>query len=105
MVSALSNVVGTFDARFEPLVEFFAKQGPENPAGGSSLAVFHNGVPVVNVWQGEANPGQAWGEDTLSTVFSCTKGIISILAARLVEHGLLDLEAPVAQYWPEFGRD
>jgi CubicO group peptidase (beta-lactamase class C family) len=102
MASALSNVGGTFDDRFEQLVELFAQQGPENPAGGSSLAVFQDGVPVVNVWQGEANPGQAWGEDTVSTVFSCTKGIISIIAARLVEQGLLDLEAPVAQYWPEF---
>lgn len=96
------HVGGSFDPRFESLVELFAKQGPENPAGGSSLAVFQDGVPVVNVWQGEANPGQPWAQDTVSTVFSCTKGIISILAARLVEQGLLDLNAPVAQYWPEF---
>lgn len=61
MVSALRNLGGTFDARFEQLVELFAQQGPENPAGGSSLAVFQDGVPVVNVWQGEANPRQAWG--------------------------------------------
>lgn len=102
MINALNDIGGTFDSRFQPLVELFAQQGPENPAGGSSLAVFQDGVAVVNVWQGEANPGQAWGQDTVSTVFSCTKGIISILAARLVEEGLLDLEAPVAKYWPEF---
>lgn len=97
-----NEVGGSFDPRFELLVELFAQQGPENPAGGSSLAVFQDGVPVVNVWRGEANPGQAWTQNTVSTVFSCTKGIISILAARLVEQGLLDLNAPVAQYWPEF---
>lgn len=101
-MSNTAEVNGSFDSRFEPLVSLFAQQGPENPAGGSSLAVFQDGLPVVNVWQGEANPGQTWSQDTISTVFSCTKGIISILAARLVEQGLLDLEAPVANYWPEF---
>ena len=95
---------GSFDSRFEPMVELFAEQGPENPAGGSSLAVFKDGVAVVNVWQGEANPGETWAQDTVSTVFSCTKGIISILAAQLVEQGLLDFEAPVARYWPEFAQ-
>ncbi len=101
-MSKTIEINGSFDSRFESLVELFVEQGPENPAGGSSLAVFQDGLPVVNVWQGEANPGQAWSEDTISTVFSCTKGIISILAARLVEQGHLDLEAPVALYWPEF---
>jgi CubicO group peptidase (beta-lactamase class C family) len=96
------QVAGSFDPRFESLVELFADQGPENPAGGSSLAVFQDGVPMVNVWQGEANPGQPWAQDTVSIVFSCTKGIISILVARLVEQGQLDLNAPVSQYWPEF---
>jgi CubicO group peptidase (beta-lactamase class C family) len=98
------EVQGYFDKKFEPLVDLFASQGPSKPAGGSSLAVFQNGRPVVNVWQGEAQIGKPWTEETISTVFSCTKGIISILAARLVEQGLLDLEAPVADYWPEFSQ-
>lgn len=93
---------GAFDARFESLVALFSKQGPENPAGGSSLAVFLDGAPVVNVWQGEAKPGQGWAEDTISTVFSCTKGIASLMATMLVDQGVLDLEKPVAHYWPEF---
>lgn len=99
------EVQGYFDEKYEPLVSLFATQGPENPAGGSSLAVFENGKPVVNVWQGEAQAGKPWTEETISTVFSCTKGIISLLAARLVEQGLLDLEAPVAEYWPEFSQN
>mgnify|MGYP000054666037 FL=1 len=99
-----SDAHGSFDSRFESLVALFASQGPENPAGGSSLAVFIDGKPVVNVWQGESKPGQAWAQDTISTVFSCTKGIISILIARLVEQGLLELESPVAKYWPEFAQ-
>ena len=86
------------------MVTRFAEQGPENPAGGSSLAVFYRGEPVVNVWQGEARPGQAWNEETISTVFSCTKGIVSLIATMLVDRGRLDLEKPVAHYWPEFAQ-
>ncbi|MEN9989075.1 MAG: hypothetical protein RL508_54 [Actinomycetota bacterium] len=97
-------VKGTFEARFEPLVTLFEAQGRETPAGGSSLAVFRNGEAVVNVWQGEANAGKPWAVDTVSTVFSCTKGIVTILATQLIEQGLLDLELPVAHYWPEFAQ-
>jgi len=101
----MEQVKGTFEARFEPLVTLFEAQGLETPAGGSSLAVFRNGEAVVNVWQGEANAGQPWAEDTVSTVFSCTKGIVAILVTRLIEQGLLDLEQPVAHYWPEFAQN
>jgi CubicO group peptidase (beta-lactamase class C family) len=103
-MSQNKEVQGYFDQKFEPIVDLFASQGPENPAGGSSLAVFDNGKLAVNVWQGEAQAGKPWAEETISTVFSCTKGIISLLAARLVEQGLLDLEAPVSNYWPEFAQ-
>jgi CubicO group peptidase (beta-lactamase class C family) len=95
---------GTYDSRFEAVAELFARQSAENPAGGASLAIFKDGKPVVNLWRGESKPGQAWTEDTISDVFSCTKGIISIIAASLVERGLLDLDVPVANYWPEFGQ-
>lgn len=98
------SVGGTYDQRFESLVALFAQQGPENPIGGSSLAVFKDGLPMVNVWQGEAAPGRPWEENTVSTVFSCTKGVISLLVARLVDQGLISLDEPVARYWPEFSQ-
>ena len=94
-----------FTAQFEPLVELFAAQESENPRGGTSLAVYQDGELVVDAWQGEATPGNAWKADTVSTVFSCSKGIISLIIARLVDQGLLDLGAPVSQYWPEFAQN
>jgi CubicO group peptidase (beta-lactamase class C family) len=92
---------GHFDPRFAELVELFVEQGAGLP-GGSSLAVFQGGEPVVDVWQGEERTGEEWTADTVSVVFSCTKGLASLLAHRLVEEGRLDLDAPVSQYWPEF---
>ena len=89
--------------KFAPLAEIFFDQG-ENALGGSTLAIFQNGEPVLNLWQGESKPNQAWTEENYSVIFSCTKGLASILAHRLVQEGKLDLEEKVWRYWPEFAQ-
>jgi CubicO group peptidase (beta-lactamase class C family) len=43
-----------------------------------------------------------WQRDTLVNVYSTTKGMTALCAHQLVERGALDLDAPVARYWPEF---
>ncbi|MDB4994407.1 MAG: EstA family serine hydrolase, partial [Myxococcaceae bacterium] len=65
-----------------------------------------DGKPVVDLWGGLADKdtARAWEKDTLVNVFSTTKGFTAMCAHRLVDQGLLDLEAPVAQYWPELAR-
>ena len=93
----------TIDSRFQELAEIFFEQGSSVP-GGSSLAVFENGKPVVNIWQGETVGGKPWNAETVSVIFSCTKGLASILAHRLVQEGKLDLEQKVSYYWPEFAQ-
>jgi CubicO group peptidase (beta-lactamase class C family) len=95
---------GIFKEEFAQVVDLFEQQGRAHPLGGSSLAVCKDGELVVNVWQGEAKPGEPWTEDTVSDVFSSTKGIVSILAAKLADEGVLDLDAKVTEYWPEFGQ-
>lgn len=100
----MTNFDGTFDAAFESVVELFKEQGAAHPLGGSSLAIYKDGVQVVNVWQGFAKENQAWQQDTLSDVFSCTKGVISILIAKLIEEKKLNPEEKVATYWPEFAQ-
>jgi CubicO group peptidase (beta-lactamase class C family) len=61
------------------------------------------GAPVVDLWGGIADPvrGTAWQRDTLSTVFSCTKGAVALCAHRLASLGKLDLDAPIRELWPE----
>jgi CubicO group peptidase (beta-lactamase class C family) len=99
------GIDGTFDLKFQSLVDLFQTQGEKYPLGGSSLAVFIDGKPVVNVWQGEAEAGKPWIQDTTSVVFSCSKGLTSILAHRLVQEGKLDLDQKVSHYWPEFAQE
>jgi CubicO group peptidase (beta-lactamase class C family) len=80
--------------------------GQEHAAGGEApgmgFAVYREGRPLVQLYGGEAAPGRAWDERTLAVMFSGTKGITATLAAILADRGLLDPEAPVAEYWPEF---
>jgi CubicO group peptidase (beta-lactamase class C family) len=89
---------------FQPIADLFFAQQQRYPLGGSSLAIFKDGAPVVNIWQGEAEAGRPWTQDTTSVVFSCAKGLTSILAHRLIQEGKLDLEEKVSHYWPEFAQ-
>lgn len=89
---------------YEKVAEAFADSFVGQPKMGAALAVRVHGESVLDVWGGVADPdtGAAWDDQTVSVVFSCTKGLMSILAARLVQEERLDYEAPVARYWPEF---
>lgn len=73
--------------------------------GGGALSVYLNGRPVVDVWTGWADRrGEVpWSADTAAMVFSATKGLSSTVIHRLADRGLLDYDAPVADYWKKFG--
>lgn len=77
-----------------------------NPGeAGAACCVYVDGHPVVDVWGGLADreSNRPWEKDTISAVASTTKGATAICAHMLVQRGLLDLDAPVVKYWPEFG--
>jgi CubicO group peptidase (beta-lactamase class C family) len=78
---------------------------PGRRFGGGALAVYLDGQPVVDVWTGWSDRGGKlpWTADTASMVFSATKGLASTVIHRLADRGLIDYDAPVAEYWPEFG--
>lgn len=99
-----TNIQGFVAPGFEQLAETF-EQTNHNSPGGSSLSILISGETVIDLWAGTANPytANAWEADTPTVVFSCTKGIMSLLIGRLVQDGRLDLDDPVINYWPEFG--
>jgi CubicO group peptidase (beta-lactamase class C family) len=73
---------------------------------GAACAVYVEGRPVVDLWGGLADreDGRPWGRDTISAVASTSKGATAICAHLLAQRGELDLDAPVVDYWPEFGQ-
>lgn len=88
----------------ESLYDTFASNFRHNGDSGAAFAVRHHGELIVSLWAGSADrDGQTpYTEDTLANVFSSSKGILAVLALQQVAAGHLDLDRPVADYWPEF---
>ncbi|WP_435405474.1 serine hydrolase domain-containing protein [Mycolicibacterium komossense] len=103
--SGSDRLHGDFDPAFACAVRSFAALFPHRRLGGGALAVYLHGEPVVDVWTGWADRRGAvpWTADTGAMVFSATKGMASTVIHRLADRGLIDYDAPIAEYWPEFG--
>ena len=73
---------------------------------GAALAVCVDGHLVVDLWAGYADAARTrpWDRDTIVNLYSIGKAVTAVCALRLVEAGRLDLDAPVARYWPEFAQ-
>jgi len=99
-------VSGKCDPKFERVREEFERNFKEREEVGASVCVTLEGETVVDLWGGTADldTGEPWKEDTVSVVFSSTKGATALCAHILASRGLLDIDAPVVEYWPEFGR-
>src|ERR1700689_5209684 len=99
------GVHGAADPHFASAVRSFASMFPGRRFGGGALAVYLDGEPVVDVWTGWADRRgrRHWSADTGTMVFSATKGMASTVIHRLVDRGLIDYDAPVAEYWTAFG--
>lgn len=92
---------------FEGVREAFDANFARGLEIGAAFSCYHRGNKVADLWGGVANAdtGATWEEDTLMLVFSTTKGATAICANRLMQDGVLDPSAPVAEYWPAFGRN
>ncbi|MDF3196568.1 serine hydrolase domain-containing protein [Pseudomonas sp. 1928-m] len=98
------QIQGYFDLKFEALRDAFAALFEEPQERGMALCVQVGGETVVDLWAGVADKDgqQAWHSDTILNLFSCTKTFTAVTALQLVGEGKLELDAPVARYWPEF---
>ena len=98
---------GYFEPGWQAVSDSFAANFERHGELGAACCVYLDGRPVVDLWGGTADrrSGRPWDEDTVAVVFSVTKGATAICAHLLAERGELDLEAPVAQYWPEFAAE
>jgi CubicO group peptidase (beta-lactamase class C family) len=102
--SASTEVHGHCDAKFEAVRASFIENFREHAEVGAALAVHVDGQRVIDLWGGLADRAQKkpWSADTLVNVYSTTKGMAALCIQRLIDQGLLELDARVADYWPEF---
>jgi CubicO group peptidase (beta-lactamase class C family) len=100
----MSQVRGHCDARFAAVRTAFEENFGERDELGAAVAVTLHGETVVDLWGGWADGARTrpWERDTVVNVWSTTKGPTALCAHILADRGLLDLDAPVAAYWPEF---
>src|SRR4051794_10174586 len=98
------SVEGSVEAGFEPVREAFAANLAAGREGGAAVCLHVGGRKVVDLWGGVFAPdgSQPYGPETLQLVFSTTKGATAICVGILVDRSLVDYDAAVAEYWPEF---
>ena len=90
------------DSRFLPLADRFFSMYRQPRNGGGALVAYVHGEKVLDIWAGYADRDRRWNRDTVALSFSTGKGVASTIVHRLAERGIVDYDAPVATYWPEF---
>jgi CubicO group peptidase (beta-lactamase class C family) len=100
------GIDGYTAAGFEKVRDQFQQNFDAGLEVGAAFAAYHRGEKVVDLWGGVADVASArpWSEDTLQLVYSSTKGATAVCANKLAQEGRLDVDAPVATYWPEFAQ-
>ncbi|MGE2817754.1 serine hydrolase domain-containing protein [Mycobacterium heidelbergense] len=100
------DIQGSCAAGFEKVRTAFERNFVDNGEVGAAVAVWVEGDLVVNLWGGWADHATTtpWRQDTIAPVYSGTKGLTSTCVHLLADRGEIDLDAPVAAYWPEFGQ-
>ena len=100
-------IAGVWDSRFKRVRDQFVRNFTERGEVGAAVSVIAGGRRVVDLWGGIADvaTNKSWREDTIVHVWSCTKGATALCAHILANRGLLDLDALVTDYWPEYGQN
>jgi len=101
-------VNGTCEPGYEAVRDAFAANFAERGDVGASVAMVVDGRIVADLWGGavdSSKDAQAWQSDTLVNIWSTTKGVTAACFAMLVDRGLIDYDAPIARYWPEFAAE
>jgi len=103
----MAEIQGTIDPRFEAMREILSANVDSGADVGASVAVMLEGELVVDIWGGwvDEEHSAPWGRDTITNVWSSTKTQMALCALMLADRGQLDLDAPVATYWPEFAQN
>ena len=104
--TAAGKLEGSYDPKFKSVVDAFVENFERRDEVGANVVLTLEGRTVVDIWGGrKERGGDPWEKDTVSIVFSCTKGATALCAHMLADRGKLDLDAKVGQYWPEYAQN
>src|SRR5262249_51031352 len=105
-MAEVPEIHGTYDARFARVRDGFAANFAAGKEIGAAVSITVDGKTVVDLGAAHADKARTkpWRKNTIVNVYSTTKALGAAGANLLVERGELDLDAPVAKYWPEFAQ-
>ena len=103
----MSDLQGYCDPRFRRVYDALARNIEAGNEVGASLYLNIEGEDAIDLWGGwrDKEHSSPWSESTIVNVFSATKTVTSLAVLLLADRGLIDLLAPVTEYWPEFGQN
>ncbi len=101
------DIHGDCDPRFAAVRDALAENFRSRGEIGSAVCVYHHGKKIVDLWAGHMDTERQapWREDTMCLIYSISKSLCALCVHILADRGLVDLEAPVADYWPEFAQN
>lgn len=99
------SISGEVAPGFEQVKDEFQNNFDMRKELGAACTIFYKGQKVVDLWGGYRKSNKKWQKDTQVLIFSATKGIASIVMAKLHSEGLLDYNEKIAFYWPEFAQN
>jgi CubicO group peptidase (beta-lactamase class C family) len=99
-------VHGDVEDGYGAVADEFLRNFRERGDVGAGCTAYVDGRIVVDLWAGTADrrTGRPFERDSATVIFSCTKGVMAVCAYLLVQEGRLDLDLPIAHYWPEFAQ-
>jgi CubicO group peptidase (beta-lactamase class C family) len=95
----LELVQGFIAPGFEAVRDNMTETVAGDPNFSAQFCAYVDGALAVDIWGGTEIE-----RDSIQGVFSATKGVSGVCIAVLVERGVLDLDAPMSRYWPEFAQ-
>ena len=104
---APSAISGTWEPRFQPVVDAFVANFRDRRELGAAVTVQLEGRVVVDIWGGHCDPARTspWDRDTICSMASTVKGVMAMGLHLLADRGKIDYDQPVARYWPEFAQN
>ena len=100
------SIEGVCDPAFAPVHDAFSENFASREEHGAAVAVWQRGRMVVDLWGGWRDRAgtEPWAGDTMVCMMSVVKAVTALLIHILADRGRIELDDPVAAYWPEFRR-
>ncbi|MGD8808649.1 MAG: serine hydrolase domain-containing protein [Gammaproteobacteria bacterium] len=104
---AVFSLAGRYEPEFRCVADAFIENFEVEDEVGAACSIMIEGRTVVDIFGGWRNAAMStvWDAPTTVCMMSVAKGITAICFNMLIDRGLVDPDALVTDYWPEYGQN